>query len=360
MLLLTEEIKHANILVLDDDSVSLNLVKDILSGAGINQVQLLEDPETALSVYQEQEIDLLLLDLHIPGMDGFSVIQQLEQHYKKLPPPILVLTADHETAIKHRALAAGARDFVTKPFDSSELIYRVTNLLDMFFAQKHVFNYSYNLEKTVNLRTHDLLETQLEMVRRLGFAAEYRDTETAQHTIRVGEYARILGQALGIKGEELQNLHHAAPMHDLGKIGIPDAVLLKKGAFTAEERQKMETHTLIGGQILTGARSPLLQTAQKVALHHHERWDGSGYPHKLKGSQIPIEARIVSVADVFDALCIERPYKKPWPLEKALDFLRENSGSMFDPSVIQAFFDHLDAILEAKQSHVEEPLEIET
>ena len=218
----------------------------------------------------------------------------------------------------------------------------------MHHSQKIIQGYNQNLEKVVKKRTQDLLDTQLEIVLRLGMAAEYRDTETANHTVRVGEYSRIIGQVLGVSGVALEYLHHAAPMYDIGKIGVADDLLRKQGKFTPDERLEMEKHTTIGSNILEGSSSELLLVAQEIALNHHERWDGTGYPAGLKGKNIPLNGRIVMVADVFDALTMERPYKHAWPISEAVEFISDNSGSMFDPAVVNAFNSELEKIINIK------------
>ena len=345
-------IKSSRILVVDDEVVSLKVLSGLLDKEGYTDITSISDPIEAVKLYQQNQYDLVLLDIIMPHIDGFEVMQQFADTYKQRHPPVLVLTGltDHET--RNRALKEGARDFLIKPYDSTEILSRVHNLLEMNLSQKLMMSYNLNLEKVVKMRTQDLIDTQLEIVQRLGYAAEYRDTETAEHTIRVGEYARILGEELGLSGDKLQNLHHAAPMHDIGKIGISDAVLLKPGIYTPEERKLMEKHTTIGAEILKGSNSDLMNTAQEIAYTHHERWDGTGYPNGLKGTKIPLCGRIVIVADVFDALTMTRPYKDAWTIQDAVNFIEENSGKMFDPQIVLIFLKKRTEMIEIKTRYL--------
>jgi putative two-component system response regulator len=244
--------------------------------------------------------------------------------------PILVLTADITTAAKHRALKEGARDFLTKPLDEIEVLLRIKNLLENRFH--HIL-----LEKRVQERTQDLEKSQMEVLQRLALAAEYRDDDTRLHTRRVGQIARHIALALGWSAEQADLIFRASPLHDVGKIGIADAILLKPGKLTEEESTVMKQHTLIGGKILSESDSSWLQLAEEIALTHHERWDGTGYPAGLAGEDIPLVGRIVAVADVFDALTHERPYKHAWSTEEALAEIKKQSGRQFDPHVVEAF-----------------------
>jgi putative two-component system response regulator len=244
--------------------------------------------------------------------------------------PILVLTADVTLAAKHRALKEGAKDFLTKPLDEVEVLLRINNLLENRF-------HSVLLEKRVLERTQDLDKAQMEVMQRLALAAEYRDDDTRLHTRRVGMIAQRIAQALDLPEEQTNLILHASPLHDVGKIGIPDAILLKHGKLTVDEFAIMKEHTVIGGNILSKSNSPCLRLAEEITLTHHERWDGTGYPAQLSGENIPLEGRIVSVADVFDALTHDRPYKRAWPIDQALLEIKNQSGRQFDPDVVKAF-----------------------
>ncbi len=347
---LTEaEIKAAKLLIVDDEPIYLMTISEQLAADGYSNITQQSDPYEAVAAYQSTDFDLVLLDISMLGLDGFGVMEKFSEVKKSLEPPVLVLTASMDRETRHRALKGGARDFLVKPFDGEELLYRVCNLLEMHLSQKIIEDYNQNLESLVERRTRDFMDAQLEIVQRLGYAAEYRDTNTAAHTVRVGEYARILGEELGLKGETLRNLHYTAPMHDIGKVGIADAILLKPGKYTPEETQEMKKHTLIGAKILQGESSNLLKAARIIAQTHHERWDGKGYPAGLAGEEIPIYGRIVMVADVFDALTMARPYKKTWPVDEAVSFIEEHTGTMFDPKVVMAFKARLLEILTIQQ-----------
>jgi putative two-component system response regulator len=251
--------------------------------------------------------------------------------------PVLVLTADATDSTKRRALAAGARDFLTKPLDRIELLLRVRNLLQVKQLQDRLRQHNARLEYEVAERTRDLDHARLEMLQRLALAAEYRDDQTQEHAWRIGRICALLGLGLGIPDTEIELVARAAPLHDLGKIGIPDAILLKPGRLTDYEFSIIKTHTTIGAEILAGSRSPVLRLAERISLMHHERWDGRGYPAGVHGADIPLVARIVSVADVFDALTHERPYKGAWPVADAVGEIIVQAGRQFDPAVVEVF-----------------------
>jgi putative two-component system response regulator len=263
-------------------------------------------------------------------LNGLEVIGQLLPEMTASPVPILVLTADATTTARHAALRAGAKDFLTKPLDEVDVVLRTNNLLG---ARLH----SVLLEAQVRERTHALEQAQLETLQRLALAAEYRDDDTGLHTRRVGLSAGRIAAALGLPAAQVEILRRAAPLHDVGKIGIPDAILLKPGKLTAEEVVTMQRHTTIGEALLAGSSSPWLQLAAEIALTHHERWDGTGYPAGLAGTDIALTGRIVAVADVFDALTHVRPYKPAWPVDEALAEIERQSGRQFDPCVVAAF-----------------------
>jgi putative two-component system response regulator len=251
--------------------------------------------------------------------------------------PFLVLTADATEETKRRALSVGARDFLTKPLDQIELLLRVRNLLQVQQLQGRLREQNESLEDEVFERTRDLEQARLEMLDRLALAAEYRDDDTQEHAWRIARSCALLASRLGLPDRGVELIRRAAPLHDIGKIGIPDAILLKPGKLTDLEFERIKTHTTIGAEILSGSRSPLLRLAERIALTHHERWDGLGYPRGLSGDEIPLAGRIVAVADAFDALTHERPYKEAWPLEKAVREILAQAGRQFDPGVVDAF-----------------------
>ncbi len=327
----TTPYQHGKILIVDDELANVRFLEILLQQAGYCDVRSTTDAREALPLFAEMKPDLLLLDLSMPYLDGFAVMEQLQPQNSINPVPILVLTADATTAVKHRALRSGAQDFLTKPLDETEVLLRINNLLESHF-------YSVTLEQKVQERTQDLEKAQLETVQRLALAAEYRDDDTGLHTRRVGATAGMIAERLGLPALQVKLIRRAAPLHDVGKIGISDTILLKPGKLTDEEFTTIKKHTHIGAGILSGSSSPLLQLAEEIALHHHERWDGRGYLG-LEGEEIPLSGRIVTVADVFDALTHERPYKKAWPVDEAVAEIAAQGGQQFDARVVQAFLE---------------------
>ena len=331
------DIKSSKILVVDDEPVNLRLVEKILLNAGYQHVESVSDSRGAVDKYLQQESDLVLLDLNMPNLDGYEVMQQLQALNLEVLAPIMVLTAQQARDYRIRALDMGARDFLCKPFDQIELLARVRNLLQAHRFEQSLHARKGELERLVQERTRELHDTRLQIVRKLGRAAEFRDNETGNHIIRMSKIAALLAQTSGLNEYECDLLLNAAPMHDIGKIGIPDKILLKNGKFEPEEWEIMKTHTLIGADILAGDDSEVMRMAQSIALTHHEKWDGTGYPAGLAGEKIPLVGRITAIADVFDALTSERPYKHAWPLSSAVDYIRDNSGTHFDPDLAVKF-----------------------
>lgn len=343
----------SRILIVDDESANLKLLDKMLSGQGYDRLVLVQDPREVLARYGEARPDLILLDINMPHLDGYQVIEQLKSLNDVLLPPIIILTAQlgHEHLIK--ALAAGVRDFIGKPFDRTELLMRVQNLLDAQVAHRMLHDQKAVLEEMVHARTEALNQTRLQVVRRLGRAAEYRDNETGLHIIRMSQISALLAKSLGWSDLDCELMLHASPMHDVGKIGIPDAILLKPGKFEPDEWEVMKTHASIGADILDDDNSDLLRLAREIALNHHEKWDGSGYPNGLSQANIPQSARIVAVADVFDALTSSRPYKKAWTVEDAVAFILDNGGMHFDPEVAAHFENCLPAVLAIRENYME-------
>jgi putative two-component system response regulator len=333
------------ILIVDDEPVNLKLLERILSQQGYRNLVLIDDPREAVARYQAIRPALILLDIMMPHMNGYEVMEQLKALNDPVMPPIVVLTAlsDKDTLV--RVLKAGARDFIGKPFDRNELLMRVRNLLDAHLAYRLVHDQKAALEKMVRCQTEELRRTQFQVVKRLGRIAEHRDEETGNHILRVSHTAALLAHALGWSEADCELLLHASPMHDIGKIGIPDSILLKPGKLDADERRTMETHVTIGAAMLEGDCSPLMHMAREIVLAHHEKWDGSGYPNRLAGAAIPLPGRIVALADVFDALTSDRPYKPAWPIEAAVDLVQSESDGHFDPEVVAAFLCKLPEIL---------------
>ena len=273
----------------------------------------------------------------MPHPDGFELLGMLSPWIRGAPPlPVVVATADVTQETKRRALEAGARDFVTKPFDPSEVVARIENLLEARLLQLELQSEKRSLESRVQERTQELEEAAADLLEPLALAAEYRDEDAHDHTLRVGRTSELVSQELGAE-TTLEPIGRAARLHDVGKIGLSDAVLLKLGRYSPEEFELMKSHTVIGAEILGRGRSRLLRLAAEISLSHHERWDGSGYPEGLRGEQIPLSGRIVGVADTFDALTHPRPYRESRPLADAVAEIRGLRGSAFDPSVVSAF-----------------------
>jgi putative two-component system response regulator len=349
-------IKEAKILIVDDQPANVTLIEKMLDIDGYINVISTTDPTQVESIYMEQNSDLVLLDLNMPVMDGYQVlakIREVDPDY----PPIIVLTAQSDRESRIKALDLGARDFLAKPFDRVELMTRIRNMLEVRIMTKAMKNQNKILDEMVKVRTKELHDTRLEVIRRLGRAAEYRDDMTGFHIIRMSRYSQQLALAAGMSEKEAEMLLNASPMHDIGKIGIPDSVLLKPGKLDADEWKTMQTHVDIGVEILSGSDFELVDMAAEVCQNHHEKWDGTGYPRQLSGEDIPLVGRIVAIADVFDALTTERPYKDAWPVEKAVDFLREQSGKHFDPKLVEAFIQILPEILKIRDQYAEEPEE---
>ncbi|MBA2670868.1 MAG: response regulator [Gemmatimonadetes bacterium] len=330
--------REPRLLVVDDEPANVLLLTRILSRAGYREVIGTRRSSEVMDVFENYEIDIVLLDLHMPPPDGWELLDRFRACLAGKPfLPLIVLTADVTRETRSRALAAGASDFLIKPFDSIEVVLRIRNLIELRFLHLELAWENKLLDERVRLRTAELEETQCEMLERLAQASEFHDDETGSHTRRVGESAAALGAAMGLPPSSVALLRRTAPLHDVGKIGIPETILRKPGSLSPEERGIMESHSEIGGRILAGGRSANVQMAEEIARSHHERWDGSGYPKGLAGEAIPLSARIVAVADVYDALAHDRPYRKALPREQVVEEIRAGSGSHFDPRVVTAF-----------------------
>lgn len=347
------KLKRSRILIVDDEAVNVKLLEKMLKNAGYTNVSSTNSPVECLKMYAEIEPDILLLDINMPEMDGFAVLEEIKIIDRGDYLPVLVLTAQIDRDTKLRALELGVMDFVTKPFDNIEVLNRIRNILQVRILNRQISNQNQLLEEKVRQRTEELELTQLEIVRRLGRAAEYRDNETGYHIIRMSKFSQLIGLAAGMDEARAELLLNAAPMHDIGKIGIPDHILLKPGKLDRDEWEVMKTHAEIGAKILSGHHSKLLKMASDIAMNHHEKWDGSGYPKGLKGEDIPLVGRIVAIADVFDALTSERPYKKAWPVEDAIAEINRCSGNHFDPVLVEHFNKVLDEILNYRKLYSE-------
>ena len=339
------DVREANIYLLDDEMANVVLLQRMLQGAGYKNLRSATDSRQGMRECIENPPDLLMLDLMMPHLDGYAVMETLRAAWgMDNPIPILVLTADASRAACRRALMLGASDFVNKPIDMMEMRLRARNLLGTRLLAQKLRAVNAQLEERVRERTRDLerinldlQESQTEALEKLAQAAEFRDDDTGEHIQRVGNGAGLLARQLGLSSRESDLIRRAAPLHDIGKIAIPDSILLKPGKLTNEEFDAMKTHAKTGAELLSRSRSPLMQRAEIIARTHHERFDGTGYPANLAGENIPIEGRIAAVIDVFDALTHERPYKAAWPIEEALGEIQKCAGAHFDPRVVEAF-----------------------
>jgi putative two-component system response regulator len=351
-----QQCQHATILIVDDQMTNIMLLESILKNAGYTHVHSTQDPTQVVSLFKELDPDLICLDIRMPELNGFQVMGQLKIIHKQRFLPILVLTSEEDRETRLRALESGAKDFLPKPFDKLEVLMRIRNLLEASLLNKTVSQQKDILEETVRIRTQELKDTQLEVVHRLARAAEHRDNETGAHIIRMAHFAMALGRAAGMSEEESDVLFHATPMHDVGKLGIPDRILLKPGKLDPEEWEIMKQHTVLGAQLLSNSHSPVLQMGEVIALTHHEKWDGSGYPNRIAGEDIPIVGRICAIADVFDALSSKRCYKDPWPLDKTLKEIHSLMGKQFDPHLVDLFQELLPVITDIQRTHTDSEL----
>ncbi|HYF11829.1 MAG TPA: HD domain-containing phosphohydrolase [Actinomycetota bacterium] len=333
---LHDDVVPCRVLVVDDSMANVELLRRILSAAGYENVDGETDPRRVLDRFDDDPPDVILLDLHMPHLDGFGVLELLRARADASFVPIIVLTADATPEARLRALAAGATDFLTKPFDVSEVVLRVRNVTRTQRLYRQLEDLNSHLERRVLQRTSDLERAQLDTVERLALAAEYRDDNTGEHIARVGRTSAQLAAHLGLPASDLETIGHAATLHDVGKIGVRDSVLLKPGPLTEAEFALIRMHTDIGGRILSGATSPVLRAAETIARFHHERWDGTGYA-RVPGPDIPIQARVVSIADAFDAMTSDRPYQRARSAEEATQEIGRCAGSQFDPAIVEAF-----------------------
>lgn len=342
------------VVVVDDDAFGLTLLQTLVQGAGTVEARTFTDPHAALDWCRTHDADVVITDYEMPGMNGLELLAALRAEPRTRDVPIMMITAIEARDIRYRALEQGANDYLNKPLDAPEVRARVRNMLAVSQGQKALQRRSEQLAHEVRLATAEIVEREREIVLRLSRAAEFRDQETGSHIMRIAHFSVLLARAMGRPEEEQEQLFLAAPMHDVGKIGIPDQILLKPGRFDEAEFALMKQHTVIGHKILSGSASPLLQLAAEIALTHHERYDGAGYPHQRHGDEIPLAGRIVSVADVFDALMAVRPYKKAWTVDEAVGMIRVGRGKQFDPAVVDAFMAILPEIVATRERFSED------
>lgn len=325
------------ICAIDDDEITLNVITSVLSNVSDCVVEGFHAPESALARCAEVTFDLVLVDYRMREIDGLECLRQLRAKDSYKYVPIVMLTADRDRKVRLKAVKCGATDFLNKPFDPEELRLRVGNLISLREAQLSLEDRARHLDHEINKATEAVARREEELIWRLARAIEVRDGNTGEHISRVATVSEILARKLGMDKEFCRTLYLAAPLHDTGKLGIPDAILNKSGPLTDEEREVIEKHTDIGGHILENGDSDLIRMAEEIALSHHEKWDGTGYRRGLKGEDIPLSGRIVALADVLDALCTDRPYKFAWSFKAAREEVHSRSGTHFDPALVEAF-----------------------
>jgi putative two-component system response regulator len=326
--------------IIDVNESNQKVYSTILSRIGSVETKSFTSAGAALVWCSKHDHDLVILDYRMgpaDEMDGLDFVREYTKMKRGVQTPIVMLTAEKDREIRHRALEAGASDFLNKPADPVEFLARVRNLLALQESRKRLEHYADSLAEDVRRATKEIADREQETINRLTRAAEFRDSETGLHIVRMGKYAEILGRAIDLDENDQRLLLLATPMHDIGKVSTPDAVLLKEGPLDPDEWEIMKKHARAGHDILVGSSSKVLQLAAQIALRHHERWDGSGYPDRLQGTQIPLAARIAAVSDVFDALISKRPYKRAWTLDEAYTVIKKSSGTHFDPMIVDAF-----------------------
>ena len=345
-----EKIFAAKILAIDDNILNLQFLKKILTNAGFINITATTDPTQAVSLYKKIQPELILLDINMPKMDGFAVMVQLSILNPDDYLPILILTAEDES-IRFKALQSGAKDFLHKPYEHLDVLLKSRNIIEVRLLYNQVRNHNSALEEQVNDRIKEIKDTRLEVIQRLAIAAELRDAGTGKHIYRMSRYCQLLSQAIGFTKEQSELLLTTSPLHDIGKIAIPDSILLKPSALEPHEFEIIKTHTTLGARMLSGSDSVFLKMAETIALNHHEKWDGGGYPRGIKGEEIPLVGRICAVADVFDALSSPRPYKKAWSFEDTIIEIKRLKGTHFDPRLVDAFLDISKSIKEVRDKN---------
>jgi len=333
----SNEILQSEILIVDDNPINVTLLEQMLEDENYEHITSTTDPREVVPLCQNNSFDLILLDIRMPQMTGIEVLQALAEPLKDDFLPVLVLTAQTDDETRSQALSAGASDFLTKPFKQWEVLLRIHNMLATRLYYKCQRIRADTLESEVQERTREIKQAQLDLMQCLGRAGEYRDNEMGAHVLRMSKSCALLAQAAGFNDGQVIEILYASAMHDVGKIGISDGILLKPGRLELNELKMMQCHAAIGAEIIGSHSSKLLVLARQIALYHHEKWDGSGYPKGLRGEAIPVESRIAAICDVFDALTSERPYKKAWPYEEALAWVEGEAGKHFDPGLVKLF-----------------------
>ena len=337
--------RKRQVLIVDDESTGRTILEKIIQKIADDLVVTgFDSAPDALEWLGHNKVDLIITDYRMPEINGVEFIKKVRQMPDAESVPIMMITVVSEKSVRYEALDAGATAFLTRPIDQIECRTSCRNLLKIQEQQSIIKDRADWLARQVEVATQQIVARERETLLRLGRAGEYRDEDTGNHVIRMAKYARMIAEELGMSDMECEDIEYAAPLHDIGKIGIPDHVLLKPGKFEPHEWEIMKQHTVIGHSILSNSQSRYIQMGAVISLSHHERYDGTGYPNGLSGREIPLVARIVAVADVYDALVSERPYKKAWPMEDALNYLRQQAGQHFDPECVKAFLDRLDDV----------------
>ncbi len=353
-MLSSSAILNASVLIVDDLSANVQLLTRMLVTAGYTSVASTMNPLEVCELHRKNCYDLILLDLQMPGMDGFQVMEGLKEIEPGGYLPVLVITA--QPGHKLRALGAGAKDFVSKPFELAEVLARVHNMLEVRLLHKELHNYNEVLEQRVRERTAELQENYLETIFTMTRAAEHKDEDTGAHVQRISYYSRELARMLNQDEAFVDKIFFASPMHDIGKIGIPDHILLKPGGFTPDEWEIMREHAAMGAKILGNSKSPYLKMGAEIALNHHERWDGGGYPSGKRGEAIPLAARIMNICDIYDALRSKRPYKPAFDHLKTMDIITRGDGRTqpehFDPVILAAFIQNHQAFCDIFEAYI--------
>ena len=369
------------ILFVDDEPHILDSLKRTLHGHRTCwDMVFCACPQKALAQLENESFDLVISDIGMPVIDGLELLRRMQQSPRTREIPVIILTGQAERTLKREALELGATDLLNKPVDAADLVARIRSALRLKGVQDELRVQNENLERKVHERTRQLSQSRLNLIWRLAKASEYRDEDTGNHVVRVGCYSRAIARAMGLDRQFVERLFLTAPLHDIGKIGIPDAILLKPGKLTPDEWTVMQQHCAIGAKILReqskamslfqasqeaaheeeSDNDPLIKMAASIALFHHEKWDGSGYPHRTAGEDIPLEARIVAISDVLDALLSERPYKRAFSEDEALSIIAKGVGGHFDPEVHEAFDRALEDIRQIRAEFADEPSTAET
>jgi putative two-component system response regulator len=356
------KLNNSHIMVVDDEEHVRKTLQEAIKRAGYECTVSGSGKEALKLLDQNNEIDVVITDIKMPGMNGIELLSRIKEQYNA---DVMVITGYSDEFGFEEVMEKGANDFIEKPLQIPELEIRLKRVLkerhlfqernaayeSLEATNRQLLKYGKDLNETIlDLKAahKELQASYLDTIHRLVLASEYKDEDTGDHIVRMGRYSALLAEKLEIAPKEVENIHYAAPMHDVGKIGIPDNILLKPGKLTEDEFETMKTHTTIGSKILSNSKAQILQIADQIALSHHEKWNGKGYPKGISGTEIPLVGRIVSLADVFDALTSKRPYKAPFPVERAVAIIKEDRGQHFDPDVVDVFMENIDDILKIK------------